>query len=258
MATDNARPANRTGVAAAPDRASRMTTAVEEFPPTSAGNGLAIGAVRVQYAREAAETEAAPRSALAANIRLLLVKLGERLAFERTGTRLYEALLSKHEAYGAFEGGPTREDITHILSEELQHFHMLADVIKSLGGDPTQLTPSAHVQLTASQGVGQVLVDPRTSLMQSLEAIMMAELADNECWETLTGLARLAGHEELAQRCEEAVLSEQEHLKKVRSWLAAGQGYPEVEGKGIVEERVEKKPRARPSARKKETSHRRR
>jgi rubrerythrin len=258
MATDNARPANRTGVAAAPDRASRMTTAVEEFPPTSAGNGLAIGAVRVQYALEGAGAEAAQRSALAEDTPLLLDKLGERLAFERTGTRLYEALLSKHEAYGAFEGGPTREDITHILSEELQHFHMLADVIKSLGGDPTQLTPSAHVQLTASHGVGQVLVDPRTTLMQSLEAIMMAELADNECWETLTGLARLAGHEELAQRCEEALLSEQEHLEKVRTWLAAGQGHPEVEGAGIVEERVERKPRARPSARKKKTSRRRR
>ena len=260
MATDNARPANRTGVAAAPDPASRVTTAVEEFPPTSAGNGLAIGAVRVQYALEGAGAEAAQRSALAEDTPFLLDKLSERLAFERTGTRLYEALLSKHEAYGAFEGGPTREDITHILSEELQHFHMLADVIKSLGGDPTQLTPqltpSAHVQLTASHGVGQVLVDPRTTLMQSLEAIMMAELADNECWETLTGLARLAELEELAQRCEEALLSEQEHLEKVRTWLAAGRGHPEVEGEGIVEERVERKPRARPSARKKKTSRR--
>ena len=120
------------------------------------------------------------------------------------------------------------------------------------GGDPTQLTPSAHVQLTASHGVGQVLVDPRTTLMQSLEAIMMAELADNECWETLTGLAGLAGHEELAQRCEEALPGESAHL------LAAGQEHPEVEGEGNVEERVERKPRARPSARKKKTSRRRR
>jgi rubrerythrin len=257
MATDNTRPANRTGAAAAPDRAATMTTAVEEFPPTSDGNSLAIGAVRVQYAREAANTEAPERSALAEDPSLLLDKLGERLAFERTGTRLYEALLSKHEAYGSFEGGPTREDITHILSEELQHFHILADVIKSLGGDPTQLTPSANVQLTASHGVGQVLVDPRINLVESLEAIMMAELADNECWETLTGLARLARNEELARRCEEALLTEQEHLEKVRTWLAAGQRRREVGGKGIVGESVEKKRRARASAGKKKTSRRR-
>jgi hypothetical protein len=64
----------------------------------------------------------------------------------------------------------------------------------------------------------------------------MAELADNECWETLTGLARLSGQEEVAERCEEASLTEQEHLEKVRSWLGAGQGRPEVEGEGVVGE----------------------
>jgi rubrerythrin len=255
MATDNERPANRTGVAAAADRASRMITAVEEFPPTSEGNGLAIGAVRVQYV--GAGQGAADRSRLTEETPLLIDKLGERLAFERTGTRLYEALLSKHEAYGSFEGGPSREDITHILSEELQHFHMLAKVIKSLGGDPTELTPSANLQLAALHGVGQVLVDPRTNLIQSLEAIAIAELADNECWETLTGLARLAAHEELAERCEEALLTEQEHLEKVRAWLAAGQGRLEVEGEGLAGGDLGNEPDEGASARKKKTSRRR-
>ena len=64
----------------------------------------------------------------------------------------------------------------------------------------------------------------------------MAELTDNECWETLAGMARLAGQEELAERCEEALTTEQEHLEKVRGWLAAGQGRPEVEGEGLAEE----------------------
>ena len=233
MPANRTNPANRTGAAAAPDRAAQMITAVEEFPPTSVGNALAVAAVRVQYAREGADEEP-ERLRLIEETSLLLDKLGERLAFERTGTRLYEALLSKHDAYGSFEGGPSRDDITLILSEELQHFRMLVELVKSLGADPTELTPAANVQLTASHGVGQVLVDPRTTLLQSLEAILMAELADNECWETLTGLARLAGHEEVAERCEEVLLTEQEHLEKVRSWLAAGQGRPEVEGEGVA------------------------
>jgi len=232
MPANRTSPANRTGVAAAPDRAAQMISAVEEFPPTSDGNALAVAAVRVQYARESAEQEP-DRLRLTDETSLLLDKLGERLAFERTGTRLYEALLSKFDAYGSFEGGPSRDDITLILSEELRHFRMLVEQVKSLGADPTELTPAANVQLTASHGVGQVLVDPRTTLLQSLEAILMAELADNECWETLTGLARLSGHEEVAERCEEALLTEQEHLEKVRSWLAAGQGRPEVEGEGV-------------------------
>jgi rubrerythrin len=238
MPANRTSPANRTGAVAAPGRAAQMISAVEEFPATSEGNALAVAAVRVQYSREGADEEP-DRLRLTEETSLLLDKLGERLAFERTGTRLYEALLSKHDAYGSFEGGPSRDDITLILSEELQHFSMLVELVKSLGADPTELTPAANVQLTASHGVGQVLVDPRTTLLQSLEAILMAELADNECWETLTGLARLARHEEVAERCEEALLTEQEHLEKVRGWLAAGQGRPEVEGEGVAGEQVE-------------------
>lgn len=244
MPANRTSPANRTGVAAAPDRAAQMITAVEEFPPSSEGNALAVAAVRVQYAQERADEDP---DRLTEETSLLVDKLGERLAFERTGTRLYEALLSKHDAYGSFEGGPTRDDITLILSEELQHFHMLVEIVKSLGADPTELTPSANVQLTASHGVGQVLVDPRTNLVQSLEAILMAELADNECWETLTELARLAGNEEVADQCEEALLTEQEHLEKVRTWLAAGQGRPEVEGEGVVGEDLEERSHRRVS-----------
>jgi rubrerythrin len=243
MPANRTKPANRTGIAASPERAAQMITAVEEFPPTSEGNNLAVAAVRVQYAQERADDG----PDLTQETSLLLDKLGERLAFERTGTRLYEALLSKHDAYGSFEGGPSREDITLILSEELQHFRMLVELVKSLGADPTELTPSANVQLTASHGVGQVLVDPRTTLLQSLEAILMAELADNECWETLTGLAHMAEQEEVAERCEEALLTEQEHLEKVRSWLAAGQGRPEVEDEGIAGEDLEEESSQRAS-----------
>jgi hypothetical protein len=42
---------------------------------------------------------------------LLVDKLGERLAFERSGTRLYETLLSKFDSYGPFEGGPERAEL---------------------------------------------------------------------------------------------------------------------------------------------------
>jgi rubrerythrin len=215
---------NRTGIARAPDLASEMTNASELFPPSSPGEGLEIGAVRVTYARELENL--ARYSDQVAETEPLLDKLGERLAFERAGTRLYEALLTKYEAYGSFSGGPSREDITHILSEELEHFELLKEAIRSLGGDPTELTPSANLQMTASQGVPKVLTDPRTTLVQSLECIAVAELTDNECWESLAELARLAGHDELAQQCDEALQTEQEHLEKVRGWLAAAQGRP--------------------------------
>jgi hypothetical protein len=225
---------NLTGIGAAPDRAARMTEATQEFPPSSSGSELDLAAVRVACAREAMSPSdgATPPPAPS----LLMDKLGERLAFERAGTRLYEALLSKHDVDGSFEGGPSREDIVEILSEELAHFHLLAEAIEALGGDPTELTPSANLQLVASHGVGQVLTDPTTSLAQCLEAIAMAELTDNECWETLGGLAQLAGNEGLSAQCEQALATEAEHLEKVRTWIAAAQGAMEVEGEGDVAE----------------------
>jgi rubrerythrin len=151
-------------------------------------------------------------------------KLGERLAFERSGTRLYEGLVSKYDAYGGFSGGPSREDLEHIRQEEFRHFMLLQSAIEQLGGDPTALTPSADVHATAVHGIMQIIMDPRTTLLQSLEAILVVELADNACWEALIELAQGAGQDELARQFAEAWATEEEHLLKVRSWVAAGQG----------------------------------
>jgi hypothetical protein len=67
-------------------------------------------------------------------------------------------------------------------------------------------------------------VDPRTTLLQSLEAILVAELADNACWEALVELAQGAGEDALVRQFEQARTTEQKHLEKVQTWLAAGQG----------------------------------
>ena len=206
-----------------PEMLREMIAATEEFLPSSDGDGSEIGAMRILYAKEGDPMGAGDVSNDAAST-LLMDKLGERLAFERVGTRLYDALLTKLDAYGTYEGGPERSDLEHIMEEELQHFEMLRQSIEALGGDPLQLTPSANLQLNASKGVGHVLVDPRVTLIQSLEAILLAELADNECWESLAELAMQAGEGELSARCEEALEAEEEHLDKVRNWLAAAQG----------------------------------
>jgi len=227
---------NRTGIATADGLADEMVAATREFLPSSPGDAQAVAAVRVAYA-EAGDTfgEAPPpaamldkaRSAVAAlaggQPTLLLDKLGERLAFEHAGARLYEALLSKHQAYGSFTGGPSADDLMHILEEEYEHADVLQAAIVTLGGDPTAVTPSANLAVNISAGLPQVLADPRTNLLQSLEAILVAELSDNECWTTLEELARRGGHEELASDCGEALENEREHLSKVRAWIAEGQ-----------------------------------
>jgi rubrerythrin len=228
---------NRTGIALAPRLASEMIAGTKKFPPSSKGDERGVSRMRVRYAQEAEPVGSVPppvgvRAALKSVVKAvagrrpttMLDKLGERLAFERSGVRLYEALLSKHQAYGSFDGGPTLGDLKHIREDELRHFEMLRAAIQALGGDPTAVTPSANVQSTASKGIEAVLVDPRTDLLQCLEQILVAELADNECWEGLVELARLAGDERLAKKMSEALEEEQEHLRNVRKWVALGQG----------------------------------
>jgi rubrerythrin len=175
---------------------------------------------------------------------IFLDKLGERIAFERTGTRLYDALLTKVETVAQTEGGllPAAEEaiaradgsgmplhvagetslqtLARIRDEELQHFEMLCEAMRQLGGDPTAQTPCADVTAAASAGLMQVVTDPRTTLAQSLNAMLTAELTDNAGWELLIQLADEAGESELAGQFLNALSQEQEHLLIVKSWLS--------------------------------------
>ena len=141
----------------APELADEMVAATREFPPSSPGDGRAIAQVRIAYAQAGeglGETpppstlkdtaKAAASAVTGGQPTLLMDKLGERLAFELGGARLYEALLSKHNAYGSFSGGPSGEDLLRILTEEYAHAELLERAIKDQGGDPTALTPAAN------------------------------------------------------------------------------------------------------------------
>jgi rubrerythrin len=227
------------------DLGEEMVAATEEFPPSSPGAAQAIAEVRIAYAQEGEslgetpppaslvdKAKAAVTAASGGQPTLLMDKLGERLLFEHAGARLYEALLSKHQAYGAFSGGPSADDLLHILTEEYEHADLLERAIKELGGDPTAVTPSANLAANISAGLPQVLTDPRTNLLQSLEAIVVAELADNECWTALAELAAQAGHQELVEECRQAIAHERDHLRKVRLWIASGQGRTAGDGDG--------------------------
>lgn len=151
---------------------------------------------------------------------VLLDKLSERLAFERTGTRLYEALLNRCEMLGETSPGPTLEEIEHIGGEELEHFLMLNRSIEEIGGDPTVQSPCADMTGVASMGIMQVLTDPRSSMAQCLQAMLTAELTDNAGWELLIDLAENLGHDEMKSEFEGALANEEEHLQEVRTWLS--------------------------------------
>jgi rubrerythrin len=153
------------------------------------------------------------------NANVFLDKLGERLAYERSGVRLYEALLAKLGAASVHAEGPKREELIRIRDEELEHFGMLREVIEALGGDATAMTPCADLTGVASSGILKVLTDPRSTLTQCLEMILIIELTDNEAWLTLADLAESFGQTEISERFRTALAQEEEHLARVRYWL---------------------------------------
>lgn len=147
--------------------------------------------------------------------------LGERLAFERTGARLYDAVIAKFDALGGFEGGPRRDELVTIRDQEMSHFLLIHDAIEKLGGDPTVVTPAADIVGVQSRGLVQVVTDPRTTLEQCLSALLTAELVDNDGWAMLIELADALGHDAMAEAFSDAKRDEDFHLVSMRQWLSA-------------------------------------
>ncbi|HLL25292.1 MAG TPA: ferritin-like domain-containing protein [Kofleriaceae bacterium] len=112
-------------------------------------------------------------------------------------------------------------DLAQIRDDEHRHMQLVEQLIVELGGDPTVVTPCANLQATASRGIGDVLLDPRTNLVEGLDAILIAELTDRTSWEMLGDAAQLAGKAEMEPRIRDGERVEAEHLEKVRTWLNA-------------------------------------
>ena len=162
-------------------------------------------------------------------MQVFMDKLSERAAYERGGTRLYDALLTKYEgeltrdAHGVQRGAQlvSRDTLLAFREQEAQHFLLVSDAIKQLGGDPTAQTPCADVVGVMSMGLVQTVTDPRTSLTQSLSAILTAELTDVASWDLLAQLADAMGQEDMARDFRDALTHEQQHLHVVQQWYSA-------------------------------------
>jgi hypothetical protein len=227
---------NRTGAQMAP----LGSTDIENFARSRLGDPIpdleGAHAVHIAFIREADRIGSVPIPATVKGVATTLVsaikgdkaslfldKLGERLAFERTGVRLYEALIVKCEAVLVDEkaGGVTidPEVLESIRADEETHFRLLTDAIRVLGGDPTAMTPCADIAGVNATGWLQVITDPRTTVAQALNTMLSVELTDNAGWEMLIDLAAQAGHRDMAQGFAVAESAESRHLQQVRTWL---------------------------------------
>jgi hypothetical protein len=222
---------NRTGIATAPSRAKEMAQGAASAPPTARGTTLAEE--RAALGRDAPPVGTVPvpttlkgmaRSALKAlrgeKATVLLDKLGERLAFERTGVRLYDAVLAKLEGASTEEGTLSAAELRRIRDDELRHMHVVREAIEALGADPTAMTPMADLRGVQSMGLVQAVTDPRTTLTQCLDTLLVAELADSDAWKVAIAMAEALGMAELAERFTICLAEEDQHLALVRRWVA--------------------------------------
>jgi len=223
---------NRTGIATSPIQSKAAVQGAIDGCGEPSADGEELAKTRADHARGAPPVGTMPPPASmkgAAKAVVQAIKgnsamafldlLGERLAFERTGTRLYDALLVKLEGADPRPNGPSREQLEDIRDDEMRHFALLRQAIETLGGDPTVITPSADVAGVAGSGWVQALSDPRTTLTEALKVVLAAELADADGWDTLVEVASGLGQEELAAQFSEAAVQEESHLMRVRAWV---------------------------------------
>ncbi|MCQ4288478.1 ferritin-like domain-containing protein [Pseudomonas stutzeri] len=231
MATSAKLGTNFTGVQMSPKDTKSLLEAVEQFPPTVPGDSKGIMLERVKRAEEADRIGSVPvpgsakgmlkstfDMAMGKSPELLVDKLGERLAFERSGVRLYDAMIAKAKALGTAESDLIQV-LQHIRDEEFEHMNMVAEVIETLGADPTAQTPCADVAAVKSMGVMQVLTDPRTNIAQGMGALLTIELEDNAAWELLIELAEAGGHPNIAKGFKKAKDQEDDHLVKIKTLI---------------------------------------
>lgn len=227
---------NRTGMQMSPlhgemlRKTARDASRLADIAATEQPEAMLLAEVRREYVNEADALGSVPPpgtmtgmmksgAAMVTGKRLqaFIDKVAERMAYERGGTRLYDAAMVKVAALA--QGTPvTMERIKQIRNQEAEHAEMLRQALVNLGADPTAQTPCADLVGVQSMGLMQSITDPRTSLAQTLSSLLAAELIDVASWELLSRLATSLGNDELAGKFDAALEQENEHLTTISGW----------------------------------------
>jgi rubrerythrin len=221
---------NRTGLKASPIDSDELLEALS-LQETTPAPETSADAIRSAYLHEAEAVGSMPAPTTAKGVvgsvaqtltgkrlHVFLDKLGERAAYERSGTRLYDQMLRRAAEFDLPEG-MTVGRLQEIRDEEAQHFMLVSEAIEQLGGDPTTQTPCADVSAVQGMGLMQAMSDPRITLAQALQTLLAAELIDNASWELLIELADEFRQDELRDRFQAALAAEEKHLERVQTWL---------------------------------------
>jgi hypothetical protein len=150
----------------------------------------------------------------------LVDRLCDQLALERNTIRLYTAIMRKPFPRESFVISSL--ELEKLRDEKLDHFLLLSNALKAAGEgeDPSQNNFCNEINCLAPRGHLKVLSDRRAPLSQCLSVLLSAEQANWDGWQLLIPLAKITGYEEMTRQFEQALLLEEDHLRKVRLWIS--------------------------------------
>jgi rubrerythrin len=141
--------------------------------------------------------------------------LAERLQFERSGVKLYDAIIAKMRQSQEPAITELLDQMQEHRDQEKEHEEWLEECIRKLGGDDEQLTEKARLVAQESKGIEEVIMkDP--AIPHLFHALLAAELVDNAGWDLLAQLADEAEDGKAKREFTKRLHHEEEHLVFVR------------------------------------------
>ena len=144
--------------------------------------------------------------------------LKERLAFERSGVKLYDTLLSRLRLSGDSALESLIDQVEHQRDEEQEHGEWLEEQIRALGGDAYGPTEHSVLVQAESEGIERV-VRRDQSIPHDFHALLTAELADHAGWDLLVQIADELGDSDAKKEFQKRLHEEEGHLLFVRKTL---------------------------------------
>lgn len=161
--------------------------------------------------------------------------LTARLAFERSGVALYDAIIAKVQNQLVTEDDARRmlASLQEHRDEEQEHATWLEEQIRALGGDTDAMTDMAELENRESKGIEEIIIDGDNDAMHLFHALLTAELADNAGWDLLVQIADEAGDREAKRAFKKRLHEEEEHL------IFARRIVERLARRSVLEEQVE-------------------
>jgi bacterioferritin (cytochrome b1) len=166
--------------------------------------------------------EGAMKELAAKNKDKVIDLLNERLVFERSVVKLYDAILANMAGSNVPEIARMAPEMKEHRDQEKEHEEWLEEQIRALGGSAHQRTEMSDLIEAESSGVEKVVTSDK-NLVHQMHALLTAELVDNAGWELLLELADDADDRDARREFRRRLHEEEEHLHFVRRAVIAFQ-----------------------------------